>query len=238
MSFILDNEQFQRVNELIKMNLEDIQRIFKIEENLYEKYILPEIYSDPITEDFIVRRQTGALVTLGGSGTLSNMCILYSLVRHYGFLKTLETGVDSGFSTYFFILAAQKNKGQIVSIDILTDPRIAEYPLQRFGDCENWNLIKGVDSLEQLKKMDRSFGLYSHDSLHKMYHMLKELDEFKKCELDRFVVFFDDQNSDNFWDFCLRNNLFKKKGYRVSFIKRTNVRFYDHMGGFILYEKE
>jgi hypothetical protein len=68
--------------------------------------------------------------------------------------------------------------------------------------------------------------------------MTKELMEFKKCELDRFVVFFDDQNDDNFWDFALQNKLLEKKGYKVYYITRENIRLYHHMGGFILYEKE
>ena len=238
MSTILQEEHFKALDQIIQIFLEDIQNLFNINENLYEKYILNDLYKDPTTEQFIIKRQTGQLNAMQGSGTTANLALMHCLIKYYGFDKIVETGVDSGFSSYMLVNSLKDVNGHLLSIDILTNPRTAEFALERFNNYTNWKLIKGIGSVDYLKTIGRDFQLYVHDSLHTRNYMLKELEEFKKCKLDRFVLFFDDQKSENFWDFCISNGLFLKKGYKVSFNKKENVRLYDHMGGFILYEKE
>jgi hypothetical protein len=70
-----------------------------------------------------------------------------------------------------------------------------------------------------------------------MSHMLKELSEFKRSTQDKFVIFIDDQVSDNFWERCIQMNAFAKNGYTVKCISGAESRLKGHMGGFLLYVK-
>ena len=92
--------------------------------------------------------------------------------------------------------------------------------------------------MNYLKTAKMDYQFYSHDSLHTMSHMMKELLFFKKCNLDRFLIFIDDQNSENFWAKCIDSNAFNKSGYDVKFIAGGDCTIPDHLGGLILYERK
>jgi hypothetical protein len=102
----------------------------------------------------------------------------------------------------------------------------------------DWHLITGKSSLEFFKnKLQHNASLYSHDSLHTMAHMMKELNEFKQSTSDEFYVFIDDEKSDNFWNKCIQMGAFKKPGYAVKYISGQESRLRGHMGGFVQYKK-
>jgi len=67
--------------------------------------------------------------------------------------------------------------------------------------------------------------------------MLKELIEFKKCELEEFFIYIDDQNTDNFWQKALQTNAFHKPGYSFKYISGNESRLRGHLGGFLKYNK-
>lgn len=232
---------------LVKTALEDVQQAFEIEEDLFEKFF-PEIISDTDLKRMIDERQNFGDWTqktpLGGPGTSLNAIVLYCLVRHYRINRALETGVSGGFYTTFLLQSLDKSNGdesELRSIDLSSDAREVGklIPEEKRTAVTYFDLILGEDSLEHMRNKlpHRSFQLYCHDSLHEYPHMLAELQEFKKCELDQFFVYIDDQNSDDFWQRCLYLKLFNKPGYDIKCISGNESRLKGHLGGFVKYEK-
>ncbi len=89
-----------------------------------------------------------------------------------------------------------------------------------------------------MKENPTQCDLYCHDSLHTMKHMMKELLQFKKCQLDNFFIYIDDQNTDNFWQIVSSMKGFGKLGYNTEKIDGSESRLKAHLGGFIQYTKE
>lgn len=236
---------------LIKTGLEDIQQTFDIKEDLYEKYVENEIKKDKNLISLIQKRDNNFDWTtetpLGGAGTTLNACILYSLIRHHKIFSVLETGVSGGYYSSFMLSALKKNRKYyipeiclLVSLELSNDKnKVGKLIPENLK--ENWFLHSGINSLEKLEQYKNNNGfkyqLYSHDSLHTMSHMLKELKYFQQCKEDKFFIFIDDEKSDNFWNKCLQINAFKKEGYKLKYISGTESRLKGHMGGFIQYVK-
>jgi hypothetical protein len=234
---------------LIKIALEDVSKCFKINEDLYNKYFEGEILLNQALVDLInLRNGMGDWqeeTPLGGPGTVLNAVVLYCLIRHYGLEFVLETGVSGGYYSSFILAAVYHDPDQnsiplVRSLELSDDldevGKLVPDELQR-----DWECLTGIDSVTWLKDHGKgwswNFQLYCHDSLHTMSHMLKELNEFKKCEEDRFFIYVDDQNSDNFWQKCLQMGAFKKPGYDVVYISGAESRLQGHLGGFLKYEK-
>jgi len=238
--------------DLVRIALEDIQNCFGITENLYEKYVEGEIKKDELLVPLIARRQNNfdwkVETRLGGAGTTLNGCVLYSLIRHFDMGTVIETGVAGGFYTLFMLAALKKNyPAKLVSLE-LSDEKdevgklVPEELRLPFDGISGWDLRMGASSLEYFKTL-KSLGaghkaqLYSHDSLHTMEFMTKELLEFKQSQSNHFIVFFDDQMSESFWDRCLKMKLFDKKGFDVKCVSGQESRLRGHLGGFIQYKK-
>lgn len=238
--------------DLVRIAMEDVQNCFGITENLYEKYIENEIKKDELLVPLIERRQNNfdwkIETPLGGPGTSLNSCILYSLIRHFDMDNVLETGVAGGFYTLFILAALKKNyPAKLISLELSDDksevgklvPQELRLP---FDGISGWDLRMGTNSLEYFKIL-KSLGaehkaqLYLHDSLHTFSHMVKELLEFKQSQSNHFIVFFDDQISEDFWNRCLKMKLFEKKGFDVKWISGQECRLKSHLGGFISFKR-
>lgn len=242
--------------DLIKVALEDIQQVFEIKENLYEKYIEGEILKDDLLKSLVARREDNfdwkKETPLGGAGTTLNACVLYCLIKHYNMIDVIETGVSGGYYTCFILSALRENnktsRGQMLcSLELSDDMnevgKLVPASLREVTDeGVDWNLIAGKSSLETFKEwkvqgLQHAAQLYSHDSLHTLSHMLRELHEFKQSISDRFVVFIDDEKADSFWDKAVAMKAFDKQGYKVTYISGKESRLSGHLGGFIKYER-
>lgn len=253
--------------EVVRVGLEDVAKTFGISENLYEKYVVGEIQKNELLKSLIKKRDGGEFdwtkeTPLGGAGTTLNGVVLYCLIRHYSLAYALETGVSGGYYTGFMLEALNKNgwdKSCLISLELSDDmTKIGHLLGEEFHSQRRYNVMRptswaltvGKDSLETLRNgtvpNHYSFEpepliqlpeIFSHDSLHTMSHMLKELQEFKKSNRHQFFVFIDDEKSDNFWQRCLQSGAFKKPGYDVKWISGAESRLRGHLGGFIQYVK-
>jgi len=240
------NHYLKELKPLIEIGLEDVQKAFGIKESLWEcveRELMPNesLYSVCKHRDVEDWREHFAL---GGPGTILNAVVIYCLLRHYHIFSVIETGVSGGFYTSFILEAIHKNGGIVTSIELSDDLKeVGKLVPQKFKNSVFWNLVTGQDSISFLtnpdnKELARTAQFYCHDSLHTMSHMLKELNEFKKCNEKEFFIFIDDQNSDNFWHKCLQTNAFRKpNNWVVNNISGNESRLSGHLGGFIKYNK-
>ncbi len=226
--------------ELIKTALEDIATCFGIEEDLFTKYVADGVTQETDLRAIITRRDQMAdwqeHTPLGGPGTVLNGCILYSLVNHYNISSALETGVSGGFYTAFLLNSLKKTKGKLTSLELADSDEVGKLITKPWP--KHWDLQKGQDSLQYLQNNNVQADLYCHDSLHTLGHMLKELIFFKRCNKDRFFIYIDDQNADNFWNFAKNTNAFYKVGYDLKYISGAESRLKGHVGGFLKYERK
>lgn len=117
-------------------------------------------------------------------------------------------------------------------------PILGETSLKYFEDSDKLVEQFGPTSKQYPKQTSvHDANLYSHDSLHTMSHMMKELNHFKRAHNSHYYVFIDDEKSDNFWDKCVLMNAFKRTGYNVKYISGKESRLKGHMGGFIQYRQ-
>ncbi len=234
--------------DLIKVALQDIEKCFEIQDNLYEKYIEAEVLKDEDLLKLLNVRDNNfnwqVETPLGGAGTTLNACVLYALIRHHNMCRVIETGVSGGYYSSFMLSALSKTLSKrqptLTSLEISDDlTKVGKLvPFKLLSDkVVAWDLQMGKSSLEFLTKEKHWANMFSHDSLHTMAHMMKELAEFKKCTADEFFVFIDDEKSDDFWNRCLKLNAFNKPGYTVKLISGTESRLQGHLGGFVRYKK-
>jgi len=245
------------IENLCKVGLEDIQKCFDIKEDLW-KYVQDEIKLNPDLMSLIATRQSDFDWTkqtpLGGAGTSLNAIVLYCLIRNKNMNYVIETGVSGGYYTTFMMEALHTTMQwpALVSLEISDDMEkvgklipqsTRNKTIGNGGNNElDWMLISGKSSLDYFSELKRnsskhSADLYSHDSLHTMAHMMKELKEFKESSSNEFYIFIDDEKSDGFWDKCIQMGAFKKSGYTVNYISGKESRLNGHLGGFIQYKK-
>jgi hypothetical protein len=226
-----------------------VQDVFGISDDLYEKYVNDEILKDAVLVDLLRIRENDfnwiVKSCLGGPGTVLNAFVIYSLIRHFDLKKVIETGVSGGFFTTFLLSALAKNGNDcyLDSVEFSSDLEHIGHliPASIKANNVNWKLHTGIDSLlwfEQLKNDGKTVDadLYCHDSLHTMSHMTKELLWFKKCEKEKFFVYVDDQNSDDFWERSKKIKLFNKKQYAIITISGNDFQPAGHLGGFLRYD--
>jgi hypothetical protein len=237
------------IGDLMKIGLEDLEACFDIKENFYEKYLENEILKNKLLLPLMKQRDCGTFnwvdeTPLGGMGTTLNACVLYSLIRHHKIKHVIETGVSGGYYSSFMLAALNENnnEGLLTSLEISDNKQeVGKFvPKFQLNDGVNWDLRMGRSSLEYFSdckkdKVKHNAVLYSHDSLHTMAHMLKELKEFKESTSDVFYVFIDDEKSDRFWERCLEAGFFKKQGYEVKYVSGAESRLRGHLGGFVQY---
>ena len=174
---------------------------------------------------------------LGGMGTSLNACVLYSLIRQFSMKNVVETGVSGGYYSAFMLAALKINYGLLTSLEI-SDNENEVGKMVPTNLKKGWALKMGKSSLDRFKEIGpHSAQLYSHDSLHTMAHMTKELKEFQKSQSDKFFVFIDDEKSDNFWNRCLQMKAFMIKGCDVKYVSGQESRLHGHLGGFIQYKR-
>lgn len=248
----------QPILQLTKIAMEDLQKAFSIDKDLYF-YVENEILKNEDlvgllnvrNDNFDWTKQT----PLGGAGTSLNAIILYCLIRHMNMSYVIETGVSGGYYTAFMMEALCKtgNWPMLTSLEISNDmsqvgkliPKNIQNKIKRNGSYDelDWKLVTGKSSLEYFSQLkannsEHSAQLYSHDSLHTKSFMLKELSEFKKSTSKDFFIFIDDEKSDGFWDWCVSNKQFKKQNYNVKYISGKESRLNGHLGGFIQFKKK
>lgn len=230
------------IENLVRVGLQDIAGRFEIKEDLFDKYVKAEALENENLVRIIQSRDKirdwKVDTPLGGPGTVLNAVALYSLVRHFQLGNIIETGVSGGFYTAFILAALQKNgRGELVSVELSDDKTQVGKLIPEGLKSDRWILEDGTDSIEFLKGQVMDDQLFCHDSLHTMKHMTQELMEFKRCELDDFFIYIDDQDTEMFWDNCIRMNLFEKPGYKVSKIRGKESRLKGHLGGFLRYQR-
>ena len=241
--------------DIVKIGIEDVEKVFNIQDNLYQKYVEDEIKKDKDLLNLINFRDSGVdwqkETPLGGMGTTLNACVLYCLVRYYGMSDILETGVSGGYYSSFILSALSKSKDNslgpmLKSLEISNDEKeIGKLVPESLKNTINVKWDKsffGLDSLEYFRnlhttKTHHEYDMYCHDSLHTMAHMTKELNEFKQSQSNMYFIFIDDEKSDNFWTRSLQTNAFKRNGYSVKWISGNESRLKGHLGGFIFYVK-
>ena len=186
-----------------------------------------------ISEKFFLKLKTHEGF-VAAPGTIMNSALLYVLIRNFDLKKVFEAGTAQGFCASFLLLAAIKNGGHVDTVDLLNDSEVGKSILYDYSP--SLTVHRGVNSTTFLREKNNNrqyYDLYCHDSTHTFSHMMRELCEFKKCEKDLFFVFFDDQHSDDFWNRCIKTNLFNKSGYDVMFTDSTR-----QLGGFLCYRKK
>ena len=99
------------------------------------------------------------------------------------------------------------------------------------------NNFISIDDFTEDFDYPHDYDLCVHDSLHTKFHMIKELLYFKKTNKEKFLIFFDDQNSESFWDYCFRLKLYEKTGFNVKWADGNNCAPNGHLGGFLKFEK-
>jgi len=231
------------IEKIIRIGLQDVWNRFGLPgNNVFEKYVEGEILrKKELIEAMMIRDKNtdGKAFPLGGPGTVLNSIVMYAIVRETKAKKILETGVANGFTTSFLLAAAIENGASLDSVEISPlKEEVAKHTPQEYKQYDKWNLNIGVDSLEFLKNIEEmDYDFYCHDSLHTLFHMKEELGFFKKCNKDKFYMFFDDQNDDNFWNICLDEDLFHKENFLVRHIDGASSRLGGHLGGFLGYTK-
>lgn len=236
--------------DVIRVGLEDISEAFGIKENIYEKYIEGEIKKNSDLMSLIEKREAEfdweKETPLGGAGTTLNGCVLYCLIRYFDMCSVIETGVSGGYYTSFMLAALNENNyhGQLLSLELSDNKKEVGKLVPKFklNEGVDWKLDLGKSSLEHFKEwkekgINHAADLYSHDSLHTMSHMIKELNEFKESKSEKFFIFIDDEKSDNFWERCWAIGAFNKPGYVARGISGVESRLNGHLGGFLYYVK-
>lgn len=114
-----------------------------------------------------------------GMTSLFDCITLYAVARLIGAKHIVETGVEFGTSTVFFLLAIQKNGGgSLTSID-LPNQLMPVDQIGKFVPMEwrnNWQLCLG-DSKELLPRvldLKGQIDIFHHDSVHRRGFMLWE----------------------------------------------------------------
>lgn len=238
--------------DIVKIGIEDVQKTFGITEDLYTAYVEGEIKKNADLIALIQKRDNEfdwqKETPLGGAGTTLNGCVLYCLIRHFGMISVVETGVSGGYYSAFILSALERhendswNNTQLTSLELSSNKeQVGKLVPQRLR--EPWALMVGRSSLDVFKDWEsrglkHAANLYCHDSLHTMSHMLKELNEFKKTKSEKFFVFIDDEKTDNFWQRCLQMGAFQLPGYSVKWISGAESRLNGHLGGFLHYVKD
>lgn len=185
-----------------------------------------------LNEQFFLKLKTSEGY-IAAPGTVLNAALLYLLVRYFKLKNVFESGTASGFYSNFIVYALQKNgDGHLDTVDLLSDG-VGESIIWK--DSPFLTIHKQTNSINFLREKNQQqqyYDLYSHDSQHVFTHMFSELREFKKCDKDRFLCFFDDQRTENFWDRCIKMKLFDRSDYDVRFTEAA-----EQLGGFLQYVK-
>ncbi len=229
--------------DLIHSNFSDLAKRFGMDDSAWEKYIEGELLKkaelmklvdfrhsrDDLWDDF----------QQGLPGTTLNAFCLYAIIRYFNLKKVVETGVANGFYTAFVLSAVKENGGVLDSVDISSHEDIGMYAVDK--DYSGWNLVKGVDAVEWLKaRVPHDYDLCIHDSLHMKDHMSKELELFKQWNegKDKVFVFFDDQNSQGWFEWSFNLNEHSKSGYQFKLAEGRYCQIQGHLGLFIRYQKK
>jgi len=239
----MNENPFETYRQFIETALVDIEQAFGFQQyTLWSPKRTIEWLGEQKSLTEAVKKREGitdwrTVTPLGGPGTVLNAAVLYTLITHLHLYNVTETGVSGGFYTIFLLHALQDHQGLLTSLELEDNDKVAHLVPANLRGYRGWHLHKGTDSLKFLKDDPKVSVLYCHDSLHTMSHMLKELEQFKKCQKDKFIIFIDDQDTDKFWQRCLSMGAFQKPGYSVKWISGNESRLKGHLGGFLYYVK-
>ncbi len=231
--------------ELIHSNFQDLAKRFGMDASAWEKYIEGELLKKEYLVKLVDFRHAQDNLwdsfQQGLPGTSLNAFCLYAVIRYFDLKNVVETGVANGFYTAFILSAVKENGGKLTSLEFSKHEDIAMYVSEKDKDYPGWSLIKGVDAAEYLKlSVPHDYDLCCHDSLHTKDHMSKEFDLFLNVKegKDRFFVFFDDQNSEGFFEWSFNLNQQSKSGYSYRVAEGRYCREKGHLGLFLRYEKK
>ena len=137
--------------------------------------------------------------------------ILYMLIRKYQPDICIETGISSGFSTYYILSALERNgKGNLISIDIIDEVAICQKKfLAGWLVPENlknrWKkVIESSDTA--LHSVPGKIDFFVHDSLHSANYMLNEYSWALRHLNKNGVLASDDIDWNNAWKKFLNSN--------------------------------
>lgn len=207
-TYIINKLNFYYYN-LIKINT--LSNFLNIEKNVIKNYF-KEIRN----------------IRIYAPGMASALDTIYVIIRLYKPEIIVETGVASGASSFYILLALNKNKkGKLYSIDYPNLDPSAKLPegkevgwLVPHALRKRWSLIieKVEIALPKLLKELEHLDIFFHDSLHTYEHMMFEYKlAWNKLGKDGILISDNIDLNNAFRDFC--NNV------KASWIELANVGF-------------
>lgn len=125
-------------------------------------------------------------IVLNGSGDSDkHLMTLYSIAIGMKAKRILELGVRGGSTTLPLLMAADKNKGSLTSVDIQDTTFTPPYNLNTVP----WNFVKS-DALSFLKEQNptESYDLIYVDDWHAYNHVKEELNEIDRLVSPKSVI--------------------------------------------------
>ncbi len=151
--------------------------------------------------------------------------VLYAVIRSTKPKVIIETGVQSGISSMYILMAMKANSaGVLYSVDLPDrDPKkVGEVVQDELRD--NWHLYLGDSKVllpQIMEEIKSPVDIFFHDSLHTYDHMLFEFEwGLKHLNEKGFIASHDILWNDAFDVFCARHGLNGLKLYNIGLIKR------------------
>ncbi|VVB90877.1 Methyltransferase domain protein [uncultured archaeon] len=155
--------------------------------------------------------------------------ILYAAVRSTKPKVVIETGVQSGISSMYILMAMKANSvGVLYSVDLPDrDPKkVGEVVPDELK--ENWHLYLGDSKAllpQIIDEIKAPVDIFFHDSLHTYDHMLYEFEwGLKYLSEYGLITSHDILWNDAFDEFCTEHSLNDLKLYNIGLIKRQNKK--------------
>jgi hypothetical protein len=192
--YLLEGGEFGRQKKILSMLSDHTNDLIRLKE--LELFLNADLkkYYDELISDLDYKKIEIELSknwrNLGVFG-LTEVRIMYVLVRHVKPKIVIETGVASGLSSVIFLLAITKNQlGKLYSIDLPPseelNKKISQHttiPRQKnvgwlvpVNLRERWTLMLGDSKiiLPDLLKKENNVDIFLHDSDHSFEHMMWE----------------------------------------------------------------
>jgi predicted O-methyltransferase YrrM len=147
---------------------------------------------------------------------ISKLNYIIKKVQNIRNIKILELGVASGQSTKLFLKLCKKNKGKLVSVDILDCSSIS--------NDKRWTFIKSSDdNFYLINKYIKKLDLIFIDSLHEPNHVKKIFyNYYKKLKINGICII-DDISWLPYTKNSFRDNSFTERINRLTFQKILEI---------------
>lgn len=142
---------------------------------------------------------------------------IYENIKEIKNLNILEFGVREGISTNMFLYLCNKNKGNLLSVDIIN--------CEKLFNNKNWTFLKSRDdNFGYIKKnIKKSFNVIYIDSYHEPNHVKKILYYYYNFLKTNGVIFVDDVSWLPYIKNNYRDNEFNEINNRKTFDKIIEI---------------